>query len=82
MRVLSEVGGSSAEVAECGLAAIASLADDNETNRRLLGDAGAAAGTHTYIQTHMLTPTNPQQPINNHAHTHILIPTDCPHTAD
>ena len=48
VRLLSEMGSASSEVAGNGLWAIRNLAIDDETNRRLLGEAGAAAGTHTY----------------------------------
>ena len=48
VRVLGEWGGSSAAVAEQGFRAIINLAAYNETNKQLLGDAGAAAGTHIH----------------------------------
>ena len=47
--MLGEWGGSSAAVAEQGLRAIGNLTINNEANRQLLGDAGAAAGTHIHI---------------------------------
>lgn len=51
VRVLAEVGGSNAALAEQGLKAIVNLAANN-TNRRLLGEAGEAQGTHP---THPIT---------------------------
>ena len=47
VKVLAEFGGSNAKVAEIGLKAIGSLALYDTNNNRLLGEAGAAAGTHT-----------------------------------
>ena len=44
VKVLERQGGSSAAVAASGLSAIYSMALASDSNRQLLGDAGAPAG--------------------------------------
>jgi len=58
VRVLGEWGVSSAAVAEQGLMAIGNLTINNEANRQLLGDAGAAAGTHIHTYKYKYHHTN------------------------